>query len=228
MATSRLSPERKALVAKAELIYVHGRNVGGAQEWPSYSQLADELGLPSKLLEEQGRRHDWVARRQVMKDRMLSAAHEKTRHEWAKMNASVIEVSHRTALRIERLINDKLTEFERMIQKAKNLELLERAAGNDDAVVPTGVKASEVEALARAADNTERHHARIMARAGALPLLHPPAEGPELEELEQEETDKRARPASMAEIYETVVRSEVQAAIRNGVELDVQPADSGA
>jgi hypothetical protein len=201
MATPRISPERAAALAEAEQLFIWGEMVEGKQAWPSLSVVSDRTKLPYKFVAEHSKRGKWAERRSQRKAVLAADAHEKSRRRWAEMNRQVVEVHHQTVTRLTRLINDDISLKERMVQRAKNEELVQRGLGNDDAVVPFGFKSTDLLDLARAVDLTEKNHARVMARAQALPLMVDPADPTDDGMPEEEEVPTLTRLEDIISTY---------------------------
>lgn len=215
MAGTRMSKERSEALARAEQMYIWGVADGeGKIRWPSYAELAKELNVTVRFIEDQAKKHKWVERRQSYRNKLAAKEHASTRRQWEKINQQVLSVSHQSLTRLTKLLNDDLLQKERQVQRAKNLELLERAAGNDDAVVPYAFDSGDLLQLARAIDLTERSHARVMARAQALPMLHT-----DVDEHAGEEPDEAEDSTALTRIEDiiaAVAKNEVAAGLRNG------------
>lgn len=215
MAGSRIPAERSEALARAEQAYIWGTTVDGKVHWPSYAELAKVHNVTVRFIETQAKKHKWVERRQAYKNKLAAQDHAATRKQWQRVNSQVIAVSHQSLTRLTKLLNDDLRQKERQVQRSENLELLERAAGNDDAVIPYAFDSGDLLQLARAIDITERAHSRVMARANGLPLLaveHDEHAGEEPED-EAEVVPSLVR---MEEIAAAVAKNEVAAGLRNG------------
>lgn len=214
---SSMDPERAARLNKAELEYVNGIWDTEDEEWiwPSYPSLAERHDIPIHTINEQANKHKWVSRRERRKTEMIAFQNEQTRKAWLEQERQIQGVMLTNAGRAVATISRLQDEHHRLILAAYAEEDDRRYAGEENPIVRVGIRASEVEGLARAAETVSKTLEKLVARINGLPTTLPEIAPPTLiltveqEAAEQEQADEAAMPqTTLLEVFQEMRKIE--------------------